>query len=295
MNEQLIGALAGSKMFQTYEDAYTETTAMPLTLRPVEALHLPFQGRRKENAFCALMVGQSHTCGACLQLQEKLSQSAMNQPATKMCAYGLCETAVPLKLGPHTIGFLQTGQVMRQPPTGASFQRAVKQAARRGVNINNDPARRAYFNTPVLSQKKLAAATSLLSVFADQLAMKSNQIMMQTVNAEPQVITRAKHFIRENCTERLSLDRVSGIVRMNRYNFCKQFHKTTGLSFTRFVSLTRFEKATNLLLNPNLRVSEVAFAVGFQSLTHFNRLFKKFSGQSPTAYRRQLPAVAGGC
>ena len=33
MNEQLIGALAGSKMFQTYEDAYTEATAMPLTLQ----------------------------------------------------------------------------------------------------------------------------------------------------------------------------------------------------------------------------------------------------------------------
>lgn len=292
MNEQLIDALARSEMFQTYEHAYTEATAMPLTLRPVETLHLPFHGSRKENAFCALMVGQSHTCAACLQLQGKLSQGAMNQPATRTCAYGLCETAVPLKLGPHTIGFLQTGQVMRQQPTEASFQRAIKQAANRGVNINNDPARRAYFNTPVISQKKLDAATSLLSVFADHLAMKSNQLMMQTVNAEPQVITRAKQFIRENCTEHLSLDRVSGIVSMSRYNFCKQFHKATGLSFTRFVSLTRIEKATNLLLNPNLRISEVAYAVGFQSLTHFNRMFKKLSGHSPTAYRGLLPAVA---
>jgi AraC-like DNA-binding protein len=48
------------------------------------------------------------------------------------------------------------------------------------------------------------------------------------------------------------------------------------------------EKARNLLLNPNLRISEIAYEVGFQSLTHFNRVFKKITGQSPTDYRGQL-------
>ena len=50
------------------------------------------------------------------------------------------------------------------------------------------------------------------------------------------------------------------------------------------------EKAKNLLLNPNLRVSEIAYEVGFQSLTHFNRVFKRILGQSPTEYRAQLLA-----
>ena len=56
----------------------------------------------------------------------------------------------------------------------------------------------------------------------------------------------------------------------------------------RFLSRVRIEKSKNLLLNPNLRVSEIAFEVGFQSLTHFNRVFKKILGQSPTEYRVQL-------
>jgi AraC-like DNA-binding protein len=50
----------------------------------------------------------------------------------------------------------------------------------------------------------------------------------------------------------------------------------------------RIERAQNLLLNPNLRVSEIGFEVGFQSLTHFNRVFKKLLSQSPTEYRAQL-------
>jgi len=58
------------------------------------------------------------------------------------------------------------------------------------------------------------------------------------------------------------------------------------------VSRLRVEQAKNLLLNPHLRVSEIAYEIGFQSLTHFNRVFKKIVGQSPSEYRRQLPAHA---
>jgi AraC-like DNA-binding protein len=43
-------------------------------------------------------------------------------------------------------------------------------------------------------------------------------------------------------------------------------------------------------LNPNARVSEVAYEAGFQSLTHFNRVFKQLTGQSPTLYRTKLPS-----
>jgi AraC-like DNA-binding protein len=66
------------------------------------------------------------------------------------------------------------------------------------------------------------------------------------------------------------------------------FKKVTGVNFTDYVSRARIEKSKNLLLNPNLRVSEIAFEVGFQSLTHFNRVFRRLLGQSPTDYRAQL-------
>jgi AraC-like DNA-binding protein len=66
------------------------------------------------------------------------------------------------------------------------------------------------------------------------------------------------------------------------------FKKVTGINFTDYLSRVRIEKSKNLLLNPNLRVSEIAYEVGFQSLTHFNRVFKKILGQAPTEYRAQL-------
>lgn len=104
-------------------------------------------------------------------------------------------------------------------------------------------------------------------------------------------MTKAKAFIREHFAENLTLRQAANAVNMSLFYFCKKFHKSTGFSFTEFVALTRIEKAGKLLLNPNLRISEIAFAVGFQSLTHFNRAFKRIMRQSPTQYRGALAAV----
>lgn len=75
---------------------------------------------------------------------------------------------------------------------------------------------------------------------------------------------------------------------MSANYFSEKFKESTGLNFVEFVARTRIEKARNLLQNPNLRISEVAFEIGFQSLSQFNRTFKKFTGQSPSDYRGQL-------
>ena len=291
-NGHMIETLTNSQVFQDYGRAFTEATGMPMTLRPVETWQLPLHGKRRENPFCAMLAEKSRACAACLQLQEKLAQSAMNEPCTMTCAYGLCETAVPVRLGAETIGFLQTGQVMRQKPSAAAFDRAVAKAEELGIDLNDAKVKAAFFRTPVASPKKMAAATSLLAIFADHLVMKSNQIAVQQANAEPPVITKAKRFIEEHYTEEISLGQVAAAVHTSVFYFCKLFKKITGINFTEFVSRTRIEKAKNLLLNPNLRISEIAYEVGFQSLTHFNRVFKKVVGESPTEYRSHLPAAA---
>jgi YesN/AraC family two-component response regulator len=113
----------------------------------------------------------------------------------------------------------------------------------------------------------------------------SNQIVVQLNNAEPPMITRAKEYIKQNHAEELSLSHVAKAVNTSTFYFCKMFKKGTGLNFTEYVSRVRIENAKNLLLNPNLRISEIAYQVGFQSLTHFNRVFKKVAGESPTEYR----------
>jgi len=285
----LIDVLATSQMLHDYERAYTDATGMPMSLHSTETWQLPLHGKRKENPFCAMVALKSGTCAACLQMQEKLTRKAAQAAATVECAYGLCETAIPVRLGNETVGYLQTGQVMRQKPTVKQFENVVLQLEKHGLEVDHEKVKVAYFKTPVVSQKKLDASKHLLGVFADHLSIKGNQIAMLQANAELPIITSAKQYIEEHHADDISLGQVAAAVHTSAFYFCKLFKKATGINFTVFVSRVRAEKAKNLLLNPNLRVSEIAYEVGFQSLTNFNRVFKKIVCQSPTEYRSQLP------
>src|SRR3954470_12670009 len=103
--------------------------------------------------------------------------------------------------------------------------------------------------------------------------------------AQPVAIWKARKYIEKHADEELSLTEVAKVVNMNANYLCENFKQVTGINFVEYVARTRFAKACDLLRNVNLRVSEIAFAVGFQSLSQFNRVFKRFSGKSPTEYR----------
>jgi AraC-like DNA-binding protein/ligand-binding sensor protein len=288
MSNNLIKTLAGSKIYRDYERAFSEATGLPVALRSVESWQLPHHGSRFENPFCAALAEKSHPCAACLQVQQQLTESAAHEPQTVVCPAGLCDTAVPVRTGERLVGFLTTGQVFRKKPTQAQFKRTEKLLAKWGVQADAGKLRENYFDTRVLSSRQHEAVVKLLAIFAQHLSMVSNQIVLQERDAEPPVIARAKQFIAEHQGGELSLAQVAKSVNTSKFYFCKVFKKATGINFTDYLSRARTERAKNLLLNPNLRVSEVAYEAGFQSLTHFNRVFKKILGQSPTEYRRQL-------
>ena len=287
-NRTLVENLCKSKIYQDYESAFSKATGLVLTLRPVESWQLPHHGKRHENPFCQMLAQKSRACAACLQVSETLSRRAAQGPQTVTCPAGLCDTAVPVRLGDRLIGFLQTGQVFRKKPTQAQFERTAKLLAEWGIEANREKLKEAYFATQVVSNAHHNSVVSLLSIFAQHLSMLSNQLVIQQGNAEPPVIIRAKEYIREHQAEDISLGQVAKAMNTSTFYFCKMFKKITGINFTNYLSRIRIEKSKNLLLNPNLRISEIAFEVGFQSLTHFNRVFKKILGQSPTEYRAQL-------
>jgi transcriptional regulator GlxA family with amidase domain len=105
--------------------------------------------------------------------------------------------------------------------------------------------------------------------------------------AEPVEIWKARKFIEEYSGEELSLTKVAKAVGISGNHLSEKFKQVTGVNFVNYVARTRFENARNLLRDSNLRVSEIAFAVGFQSLSQFNRVFKKLAGKSPTEFRRE--------
>jgi AraC-like DNA-binding protein len=103
--------------------------------------------------------------------------------------------------------------------------------------------------------------------------------------AEPVEIWKARKFIEEHSAEELSLRRVAKAVNASSNHLSEKFKQITGINFVEYVARTRFEEACRLLHDVDLRISEIAFEVGFQSLSQFNRVFKKLARKSPTQYR----------
>jgi len=283
----LVETISTSPLYRDYERAFSETTRLPLSFRPAQYWNFPQSGKKFENPFCAMVSKASATCSACLEQKQGLSNAAADKTATLLCFAGLAESAIPVRLGNDLLGFLQTGQVAFQKPNAAQFKKIVDQLKEWGVETDLQKLEEAYFHTQMVPQDQYQSVLRLLEVFAKHLAISADQIVIRDDTAEPPSITRAKQFINERQGEDMGLSDIAKLVNMSTCHFCKMFKRATGMTFTAYLSLVRVSKAKTLLLNPNLRVSEIAFEAGFQSLPHFNRVFRKLAGESPTQYREK--------
>jgi transcriptional regulator GlxA family with amidase domain len=103
--------------------------------------------------------------------------------------------------------------------------------------------------------------------------------------AEPVEIWKARKFIHEHSEEKLGLTRVAKSVNISANHLSEKFKHVTGVNFVDYVARQRIERARELLEDRHRRISEIAFAVGFQSLSQFNRVFKTLTRKSPTQFR----------
>lgn len=284
----IVDHLRQSRIYRDYEMAFRETTGLPIALRPTESFTLPHHGDPNENPFCMLMATTNGSCAACLRQQKQVDELAQFEPTTLKCFAGLCDSAVPVRVGENLVAFLQTGQIMLSTPTKAQFRRTTSQLLQWGATVDATRLEEAYFQTRVVTKRQYDSILRLLTIFAQHLSSLSNQLLVRQETGESPVISRARLFIEQHQTEDLSLNEVAQAVNMSAFYFCKTFKKATGMTFTDYLARVRVEKVKNLLLNPHKRVSETAFEAGFQSLSQFNRVFRKIAGESPTHYRDRI-------
>jgi AraC-like DNA-binding protein/ligand-binding sensor protein len=281
----IVERIARSEIYQDYERAFSEATQLPLALRPVEVWRFALEGKRYENPFCAMLAKCNRTCAACLETQKKMDDLPGTGARTVTCFAGLCDSAVPLQVGEKLIGFLQTGQVALRKPNATQFCKITKQLVDWGVAVDLTKLEDAYFHSRFLAPQQYAAILKLLETFAKHLSLLANQIVVRAEESESPLVRRARAYILANQADPIDLAKVAHAMHVSTFYFCKIFKRATGLTFTQYLSRVRVEKAKKLLLNPHLRISEIAYNVGFQSLTHFNRVFRQVVGQSPTEYR----------
>jgi AraC-like DNA-binding protein/ligand-binding sensor protein len=284
-NKQLIEMLLRSRLFRDYENTFTKATGLSLVLHPLEYWQLAHRGKKHENPFCALLAQNPKTLPVCLKAHDDMIKHTHGIPYSVTCPFGLTETAVPVKLGDQVIGYLRIGQILRHAPADSDTSKVSRELARVGVPFSKK-LRQAWGHNPVILPEKYNAIVRLLNFFGAQLSSLIHEIVLERDGAEPPIVQKAREYIAKHKAEPLSLAIVANAAGASVFHFCKVFHNATGLRFTDYVARVRLEDARTQLLNPNRRVSEVAYDVGFQSLTQFNRMFKRVFGESPTQFRQ---------
>jgi AraC-like DNA-binding protein len=93
-------------------------------------------------------------------------------------------------------------------------------------------------------------------------------------------------YIHANYNETPDVNKVAASVHLSTAAFCRYFKKQTKMTFTEFVNQYRVTQAKTLLLQ-DISISEACYEVGFESLSYFNKLFKKISGENPSVFKKR--------
>lgn len=92
-------------------------------------------------------------------------------------------------------------------------------------------------------------------------------------------------YIDANFYKKPDVNVVAQKVNLTTPAFCRYFKRQTNITFTEFVNQYRIERAKNLLMQ-NHNVSETCYAIGIESISYFNKLFKQITGGNPSGFRR---------
>lgn len=102
------------------------------------------------------------------------------------------------------------------------------------------------------------------------------------------IIDGAAAYIRENHADALSLDKLAAMTCMNKYKFSRSFKERHKCGFVEYLNKVRIKNALELLENPDLNITDIAFSAGYGSIQHFERVFIKHQGLAPRAYRQSI-------
>jgi AraC-like DNA-binding protein len=94
------------------------------------------------------------------------------------------------------------------------------------------------------------------------------------------------NFIENNYHRAISIEEISNLTHLSKAAFCRYFKKMTRLTFTDFLNQYRIEQAKKLL-QTDKNISETSFECGFESLSYFNKIFKKVVGENPSQYKKR--------
>ncbi len=286
--KRLNSRLRASGLFRTYQNAFQNATGLPLMLVGSDDMaECISREATNHGPFCEAFNRCNSACRACIDTNHRLLEEAsVNGTASCHCFAGLVATAVPVKAGATVVAYLKTGQVFHRLPDEEQFDRVLAAIGKKPMSSKTAKLLHdAYFRTRTVEPSRYASMVALLETFAAQLGHHAESLAVIEDGKDPAPVAKARRHVHEHLGDAIGLAEVAKTAGLSESHFCRLFREVTGLTLTDYVNRCRIERAKDELLKRGRRVSEIAFEVGYQSLSQFNRNFLRLTGSSPTSWR----------
>lgn len=268
--------------------ALRELAGIDIRLAPVTQWPPHKRGEDCLNPFCRLMVKAGRDCAACQRAEREVASHKVAAPQSVTCLGGLCQTAVPVRLDDEIFAVLEIGPLLLEEPGEEQFRQTLALLRRLKTAPDERVLYASLFERPVVPADRHEALVRVLVVFAEHASLLAQQLCLAGADGEPRAVAIGRKFIARHQSEPITLGDVASAANVSTSYFSRMFKKVTARTFTDYLARLRIEQARQLLRNPEMRVGEVAYAVGFQSIPHFNRVFKGLTGESPTQWRARV-------
>ncbi|MEZ3467032.1 MAG: PocR ligand-binding domain-containing protein [Schaedlerella sp.] len=249
-----------------FNDTFRELTAYPEHIAP----------------FCQIIRTSPEALNACLCCDKNACEQASRQhaPYTYCCHAGLTECIVPIYLGNIVIGYLFFGHVFSYPTHEEGWKSIRERCLPYGLDM--DALRDALYQQPVISEEYISSASHIMRSVAAYLCMERMVSLHQK-----ELPVQIDDYITSHYTENISVRTICDHFQIGRTLLYEISEQNYGIGIAEHIRNLRIEKAKILLAeHPELRISEIAVACGFDDYNYFITVFKRLVGKPPRQFRQ---------
>lgn len=163
--------------------------------------------------------------------------------------------------------------------------------AKRGIHFIEPTPEIINLITTFGTRNKVQQLVTLIEIF-DKLTQQEHEKLLASKDYKSlhnqkhnmDKFAKVNNYILEHLDQKLTVQQMADFTNMVPQAFCRWFRQHSGHSFVTFLNKTRIENACQILVHRNQSIAQIAFNSGFESLSHFNRTFRKYKDQSPSQF-----------
>jgi AraC-like DNA-binding protein len=211
---------------------------------------------------------------------------ANRQVEISACRFSYVVFAVPVASPSAFFGFIEGGRVFNGSAGDPRLiEPLLRLLHRNRLVIDTVALRENFLATPVVPRQEMNLVVNLVKAIAERLAAEIATTVDRHGSASHPAVIKAMDYTRSHLSEPLAIPVVARAAGVSGDYFAKLFKRTTGLGYTDYVIQRRVVSAQEMLVSTGKNINEIAFATGFESISHFNRCFKAHARTTPKLYR----------